>query len=54
MIDTCIIFGNLIDNAIQACEKIANNNRYINLKIKRNRGTETEFIVNNIIPINES
>ncbi|NGT96949.1 sensor histidine kinase, partial [Clostridium perfringens] len=30
--DICTIFSNCIDNAIEACKKIKDNNRYISLK----------------------
>lgn len=32
-VDICIILGNLIDNAIEACEKIEEGKKYINLNI---------------------
>lgn len=33
--DLCSIFGNILDNAIEACEKLPPENRYVNLKVKR-------------------
>lgn len=33
--DLCSIFGNILDNAIEACEKLSPEKRYINLKVKR-------------------
>lgn len=33
--DLCSIFGNILDNAIEACEKLPPEKRYINLKVKR-------------------
>ncbi|MGL5507031.1 MAG: sensor histidine kinase, partial [Paraclostridium sp.] len=39
-IDVCIILGNLIDNAIEACDRIENDKRYINLSI----GTKNNYV----------
>lgn len=39
-IDICIILGNLIDNAIEACDRIENDKRYINLSI----GTKNNYV----------
>ena len=33
--DLCSIFGNILDNAIEAAEKISPEERYINLRVKR-------------------
>jgi len=33
--DLCSIFGNILDNAIEACEKLSPAKRYVNLKVKR-------------------
>lgn len=30
--DLCIIFGNLLDNAIEACQKVESSSRYINIR----------------------
>lgn len=32
-IDLCVVIGNLIDNAVEACEKVASENRFIRLYI---------------------
>ena len=60
-VDLCIIFGNMIDNAIEACEKISvEKNKIINISAKQqqdymfititNPVVENIKIKNNIIP----
>lgn len=38
-VDVCAIFANLLDNAITACEKVPEGNRYITLTLQRCRDT---------------
>ncbi|MDE5769296.1 MAG: GHKL domain-containing protein [Oscillospiraceae bacterium] len=41
-IDICAVFANLIDNAIEACDKVTDQNRYIKVKIKK---TKFQYII---------
>ncbi|MDE6086914.1 MAG: GHKL domain-containing protein, partial [Oscillospiraceae bacterium] len=41
-IDICAVFANLIDNAIEACDKVTEQNRYIKVKIKK---TKFQYII---------
>lgn len=41
-IDICAVFANLIDNAIEACDKVTEKNRYIKVKIRK---TDFQYII---------
>lgn len=41
-IDVCAVFANLIDNAIEACDKITDHERYINITIRK---TDFQYII---------
>ena len=46
--DICIIFGNSLDNAIEACEKIKSDDKYINLSVIYEENSILCKIVNSI------
>ena len=46
--DICIIFGNSLDNAIEACEKIKTDDKYINLSVIYEENSILCKIVNSI------
>jgi hypothetical protein len=48
-IDICTIFGNALDNAIEACQKIENIDKIIKIKIQENTNTVHIYISN---PVN--
>ncbi len=48
-IDMCALLANLLDNAIEACEKIADENRWIYLKIKRKNCMLLIWIENSVL-----
>lgn len=52
----CVIFGNLLDNAIEAAEKAAEGNRWIRVKLVRHRGIVQLVIENSLaeFPIEEN
>ena len=41
-IDICAVFANLIDNAIEACDKVTARNRYIKIRIRK---TDLQYII---------
>ncbi|MDE6706634.1 MAG: GHKL domain-containing protein [Oscillospiraceae bacterium] len=41
-IDICAVFANLIDNAIEACDKVTEKNRYIKVNIRK---TDFQYII---------
>lgn len=45
-VDWCIIFGNALDNAIEACEKIEDNRKFISLKLMSRSNTFIVKIIN--------
>ncbi len=47
-IDLCNLLGNLLDNAIEACEKITSNERYIKIQISADNDMMTLSIKNSI------
>lgn len=49
-IDTCALLGNLLDNAIEACQKLENSKRYIQLDLKVDKGI---FVLKLINPCKE-
>ena len=48
-IDICALMSNLLDNAIEACEKISNEDRWIYLKIKQNKNMLLIWVANSIL-----
>lgn len=44
--DLCILIGNALDNAIQACEKVHGDDTFIDIKIVRNKGFLCLQIIN--------
>lgn len=49
-IDLCVIFGNALDNAIEACEKIENSQKHITLNIVYNKDSLICKVSNSCIP----
>lgn len=45
-VDWCIIFGNALDNAIEACEKVEDNRKFISLKLLSRSNTFIVKIIN--------
>ena len=45
-VDWCIIFGNALDNAIEACEKVEENRKFISLKLLSRSNTFIVKIIN--------
>lgn len=44
--DTCVIFANLLDNAVETCQKVELGNRFLNVELKK-RGSVFTFLVEN-------
>lgn len=45
--DLTVLFGNLLENAIDACDKVQENKRYINLKIYKPNSDSIVFYIEN-------